>query len=196
MAFRLPRLPTTYTPEQLQRWWQSVCEAVESQENNQDTALSQIQAALALAGTGVVNNDAATGAAKSGQTTTNGLTINSSTYVHGPQVNLAGVTGGMPHLTLTGSGPQSATSTDGPMDGDYRIQEIVGVTEATIFTGHFSVKTLNNGSSLVVMSDPVNTQVFTRSSTGAVSYRLDLRKLAGVGEAEALTAYLFARRAP
>jgi hypothetical protein len=202
MAFTLPTLsltspitdgkglPTTL----LQRWWQTITQAIEAQEDNQDSILSQIQASLTLAGQGVVNGDASGSTAKSGQTTTTGLTIDSSTFVNGPVVALTSVTGAMVHLTLTGSGPQSAVSSGGPMDGEYRIVEVgAGVT---IFTGAFTVKTLNTGATVVNMANPVNTTIFTRATTGSVSYRLDLRKTAGAGVANNLQAYLFARRAP
>jgi len=204
VAFQLPRLSLSQPivdsaglpTNLLQRWWQTMAQAIETQENNQDTVLSQIQASLALAGTGVVANDATTGTAKSGQATTTGLTINTTTFVNGPLVPLTGITGAMTHLTLTGSGPQSALSVGGPMDGEYRIVEIVGITETTIFTDTFTAKTLNNGSSVLIVANPPNTQIFTRAATGAVSYRLDVRKTAGAGEADSLQAYLFARRAP
>lgn len=204
MAFQLPLLsltqaivdaagkPTTV----LQRWWQTMAKAIEAQENNQDTNISQIQAALALAGTGVVSTDATSGTAKSGQATTTGLTVDASTFVNGPLVALAGITAPMTHLTLTGSGPQSALSSAGPMDGEYRIVEIVGVTETTIYTGTFTVKTLGTGATVINLANPVNTTIFTRAASGSVSYRLDVRKTAGAGVANALQAYLFARRAP
>lgn len=194
MAFRLPRLPASYTPDQLQRWWQSVCEAVEAQEDNQDSIISQIQASLALGGAGQVTADATAGTAKSGQATTTGLTVDSAVFVAGPTVALAGVTAPMVNLTLTGSAPQGAVLTGGPMDGEYRIVEVgAGVT---IFTGHFTVKTTNTGAVIITLSDPVNTQIFPRATVGAVSYRMDLRKTAGAGVASNLSAYLFARRAP
>lgn len=195
MAFRLPRLPSSYTPDQLQRWWQSVCQAVEAQEDNQDSIISQIQASLALGGAGQVTADATAGTAKSGQTTTNGITLDTiGLWVAGPTVALAGVTAPMVNLTLTGSAPLSSALTGGPMDGEYRVVEVVA--GVTIFTGHFTVKTTNTGAVIITLSDPVNTQVFTRATTGAVSYRMDLRKTAGAGVASALSAYLFARRAP
>ena len=50
MAFTLPRLPTSFTPEQQQIWWQQVVEAIEAQENSQNDLITQLataQAALA-----------------------------------------------------------------------------------------------------------------------------------------------------
>jgi hypothetical protein len=205
VAFQLPRLslsnpitdPTTGKPTTLlQRWWASLAQQIETQEDNQDTALSQIQAALALAGTGVVNTDAGGTTAKSGQNTATGLTVNSSSFIHGPLVALTAVTAGMPHLTLTGSAPQAAVSAAGPMDGEYRIVEVVAGVDSLIFSDTFHVKTLNTGATILTLDNPVNTQIFTRSAIGAVSYRLDVRKTAGAGEADSLQAYLFARRAP
>jgi hypothetical protein len=203
VAFQLPRLslavpvagdlkPTTV----FQRWWQSVCEAIEKQEEAQDTILSQIQASFVQAGQGVVATDAGAGTAKSGQDTDTGLTVDSAAWVNGPLVPLTGVTAPMSHLTLTGSGPQSGASTGGPMDGEYRVQEIVGAIETTVFTGHFTARTTVGGTTLISLSDPVNTQIFVRAATGAVSYRLDIRRTAGAGIVESLQAYLFARRAP
>lgn len=194
MAFRLPRLPTTYTPQQFQKWWQQLCERMEAQEDTQDTLLSQIQASLALAGVGVVATDAAGATAVSGQTTTTGLSVVDENWVAGPTVSLAGVGGPMTALTLTGSGPQSAVSEGGPMDGEYRIVEVGPAV--TIFTGRFTVRTTVTGTTLVSLLDPVNTEVFTRATVGAVDYRMDLRRTAGAGTATALQAYLFARRAP
>jgi hypothetical protein len=170
MAFQLPRLslsvpvagdlkPTTV----FQRWWQTVCEAIEKQEEAQDTVLSQIQAAFVQAGLGVVATDAAAGTAVSGQAAATLLTVDSAAWVAGPLVALAGVTAPMTHLTLTGSGPQSGASSGGPMDGEYRIQEIVGASEATVFTGHFSARTTVAGTTLISLSDPVNTQIFVRA---------------------------------
>lgn len=195
-GFRLPRLPSEYTDQQLQRWWQAVCEKIEANENAQNDLISQLQASLQLAGGAVAGVDAAGSTAKSGQATLGGITVDSASWVSGPTVALSGVTAGMPTLTLTGSGPLSAASQGGPMDGEYRIQEIVGITETTVYTGRFTVRTLSNGSTIINLPNPVNTQTFGRIATGAVSYRLDLRKTAGAGRATGLSAYLFARRAP
>lgn len=202
MAFKLPRLSLgqpivnpDFTPATiLQRWWQSVVQAIESQEDNQDSTLSQLQAALALGGAGQVTADASTGAAKSGQATLGGLTVDSAAWVAGPVVALAGVTAPMNKLTFTGSAPQSADLTGGPMDGEYRLVEVGPAL--TIFTGTFTVKSNNAGAIIISLGNPVNTQVFARATLGAVSYRMDLRKVAGAGVASNLSAYLFARRAP
>lgn len=194
--FRLPRLPTQYTDEQLQRWWQAVCEKIEANENSQNDLISQLQASVALAGGAVVGNDAATGTARSGQAETTGLTVNSVSWINGPSVLLTTVSAGMTKLLLTGSGPTSATSSGGPMDGEYRIQEVVGITEVTVYTGTFTVRTLTNGSTIINLGNPVNNTVFTRSANPTVTYRLDLRKTAGAGIATALSAYIFARRYP
>lgn len=202
MALQLPRLslinaivdpasgkPTTI----LQRWWQVFCEAIEANEASQDALISQLQAALQLAGGALVTTDAGGATAKSGQTTTSGLTVDSAAWVAGPPVALTAVGALMTSLVLTGSAPQSATSSGGPMDGEYRIQEVTG-GEVTVFTGHFTVRTLTGGATIINLSDPVNNTVFVRSATGAVSYRMDLRKTAGAGTATGLSAYLFARR--
>lgn len=202
MAFTLPRLsgggpivdsggkPTTT----LQRWWQTIVEAIEGQEAGQDSVLSQIQASLALGGAGQVTADAAGATAKSGQATASGLTIDSAAWVAGPIVPLTGVGAPMVNLTLTGSAPLSAVLTGGPMDGEYRIVEVGPAL--TLFTGRFTVKTTNTGAVIITLGNPVNTQIFPRATVGAVSYRMDLRKTAGAGVATALSAYLFARRAP
>jgi hypothetical protein len=204
-GFRLTRLPpsvpivspdTGKPSNNFVLWWQSVCEQIEANENAQNDLISQLQAALALAGGAVTETDAAGTTAKSGQTTTNGLTVDSATWVPGPTVALSGVTAGMTQLILTGSGPLNGTSSGGPMDGEYRIVEVVGITETVIYTGSFTVRTLSNGSTIINLTDPVNNQTFTRSATGAVSYRLDLRRKAGAGIVTGLSAYLFARRYP
>lgn len=195
-GFRLPRLPAQYTKEQFQLWWQSTVEAIEFNENAQNDLISQLQASLQLSGGAVAGNDAATGTAKSGQATATGLTVDSGTWVNGPQVALSGISGSMTKLLLTGTGPQSASVNGGPMDGEYRVQEVVGLSETTVFTGTFTLRSLPNGSPNITLGNPPNNQVFVRSANPNATYRLDLRKTAGAGFATNLTAYIFARRYP
>jgi hypothetical protein len=49
VSLQLPRLPTGYTPDELQFWWQQVVEAIEANEARQDEAIEAIQAAQAAA---------------------------------------------------------------------------------------------------------------------------------------------------
>lgn len=123
-------------------------------------------------------------------------------WVNGPLVSLTGVVAG--DLTISGTGPIQ----DGDVEivsggvgyktfyGQFRVVEIVGMTETTVFTGNMSAyqggmtipATVSNDSSAAVSA-------FTsaRSSTGAVDYRVDFQSTSG--DIDELRGYLFVRRA-
>ncbi len=104
----------------------------------------------------------------------------------GPQVNLTGLAAG--DLTLHGTGPtqQSSTTVDnGNFVGNWRIQEIVGLSETTVFTGTFSAGTSEDPdfgiiSYYVYNNTDTTSIVIPTVTTGAVSYRMDLEFTAGV----------------
>jgi hypothetical protein len=49
VSLQLPRLPTKYTPDEFQFWWQQIAEAIEANELRQDEAIAAIEAAQAAA---------------------------------------------------------------------------------------------------------------------------------------------------
>lgn len=116
-------------------------------------------------------------------------------WVEGPQVDLTSVLAG--DLTITGSGPvqDDDVSMTGLTEGEYRIVEDIGGVDTVLYTGLFTV--VEKGSMPVVKN--VNTTdvaafVSARSSTGAVTYRIDARKTSG-SPVTSLALYVYARRA-
>ena len=118
-------------------------------------------------------------------------------WIDGPRVDLTSVIAGSLSFTVNflGANPSGLATSD---TGHYRIQQIVGASETTVFTGRVIVTPAIIGVQgwLLVISDlstadwsGVN---FPESSTGAVSYRLDF-KLDTITY-ELATATLFARR--
>jgi hypothetical protein len=121
-------------------------------------------------------------------------------WVAGPQVDLTSVAAGT--LTLTGTGPQQddnvllATS-PGTTFGEFRVVEIEGMTETTLFTGTFKAvlsPSVPNAGITNLSSEDVADFSAARTSTGAISYRLDVRQTTGPAILD-LSLYIFARRA-
>lgn len=119
----------------------------------------------------------------------------------GPQVNLLTVSAG--DLTILGSQPTQTATTDvspqGTFDGEWRIVEIVGFVETTVFTGQFQVvKSFDGefGVTLITLYNLTDTSavVIPQVSTGSVSYRMDLQMLTGVSIFD-VQCNLFVRRA-
>lgn len=107
-----------------------------------------------------------------------------SAWTHGPLVNLTGVAAG--NLTFPGSGPTQNDSTDvnpggsqATFTGHWRIQEVIGAGETTVFTGDYVAQRLrDDGASpfVSVLYNTSNTGVsIPLATTGAIGYRLDLQ---------------------
>lgn len=124
--------------------------------------------------------DTATGSgAQSGDATSSASALAGGAWTNGPQVNLAGVSAG--NLTVQNSGPSQAAITAmngfGAWTGNWRIQEIVGAIETTVFTGTFSMERyFEEFGAIIFLFNETDTGTFSsaRASTGAVSYRLDI----------------------
>ncbi len=167
--------------------------------NNQVTALTQ-QQAIFLAAQNASSTAQATaaaaqatadsgGSARSGNATS---TINvGASWSAAATVNLLTVSVG--DLTIEGSGPLQAGNSDivpgGTSTGNWRVVEIVGATETVVFTGTFTaVKTQlileGSVSDLLYIYNDNDTSAASvtipQTSTGSVSYRLDLQGSPGV----------------
>lgn len=121
-------------------------------------------------------------------------------WAAGPQVNLAGVVAGS--LSVINSGPSQITNTavqtPGSYTGNWRIQEIVGAVETTVYTGTFTaenwledLQTITNVSFLYNDAD-TSAAIPGQVSVGAVSYRLDLSS--PDVDLSTVQAYLYVRR--
>lgn len=205
--FKLPRLkanlaivnskgnPLDYF---LRFWNNEVAPRIEKQESDQDAILEQlrlqqiaINEALMLAGIAI----AATGG-NSG-TTTAEIDMTPSAWVLGPVVALTGVVAG--NVTIPSSGLYSKAATTsffGDTNGQVRIVEIVGGVD-TIIGGpwNFTVSRVDpNPAGTVYVGNAAEINTFTqaRTTTGAVSYRIDARMLDG--DVNNIDLKLYARR--
>lgn len=195
-----------------------LAQKIEEQESTQDDTIRDIQSILeqlqalsqstqqaqSAANTAQATADGASGSgAVSGESTDPDLTITGSGWVNGPQVDLTGVIAGT--LTITGSGPVwdsnvGSNFIPSNIPCEFRIVEIVGGVDEVLFTGTFSVNTYTNkfgeDATTVTNQSAAAVSAFSsaRSSTGAVSYRIDARKLATPSVFNLLM-YLFVRRA-
>lgn len=166
----------------------SVFDQIADQTNLNTAAIAAIQATqlsiIALQAQLVSVVQAQNGAAgQSGSASLLGGAVG-STWTNGPLVNLTGVVAG--NLTFPGSGPSQGNSTvvnpgggQGSFVGNWRIQEIISGIETTVFTGTYAAQRLrDDGSSpfASVLYNTANTStVVARTTTGAISYRLDLQ---------------------
>lgn len=196
------------------RFWDTVMKALEMQERNQNGTIAEIQALVVQLQAVAQQAQSAQRAANDAQQTADGtgatsayasvnVTLNSSVWVSGPLVNLTSVVAG--NLTISGTGPQQtdAVQMAGAADsisGEFRIVEIVGGVDSTLFTGLFNVSRASFEASepAVVVNrsvSDVSAFALSRSSTGSVSYRLDARRTSGSAIVSDLNLYLFARRA-
>lgn len=149
-------------------------------------------------------DNAAGGTARSGAATDPAIDVTAAypTWVSGPQVDLTGVSAG--NLTIPGSGPQQ--DSDVELDGaasvvrnfEWRVVEVVLGVDEVVFEGTFTAfragggvtTTIANGSSSAASSFSL-----ARTSTGAVSYRIDARRAPGTNDdLTSLLLYVFARR--
>lgn len=118
-------------------------------------------------------------------------------WVPGPQVDLVGVVAG--NLTITGTGPQQdadvAFVSGTTFSGEFRVVEIDGMTETVLDV--FSMSAYSTGSNATVTNNSIAAvEAFNMplTTTGSLSYRIDVRKTSG-GELSDLLLYIFARRA-
>lgn len=195
MTLALPRLFTTLqvvdangnASAQLVSFWNSAMTNLQNTVTALQSQITQNQAAQAAATAAQTQaNNALTVAdaggssgAQSGSTTVNGLTIG-TVWLDGPQVDLTSVLAGNLSFTVSFIGAQASGSPVGDT-GHYRIQQIVGSVETTVFTGNVIITPVITGiiGWLLVITDQstvgwsgVN---FPESSTGSVSYRLDFK---------------------
>jgi len=222
--FTLPRLraanaitgPDGRAVNAFVQFWDTICRKIEGQETNQDAILVDLQAVVAQLQANATATQVAQQAANDAQTTADGTSASSgyasatvnlgSAWVPGPQVNLTGVVAGT--LTIPGTGPQQTeTVTMGGskvgVSGEFRVVEIVSGVETTVYTGNLSVTRVYNRYDEGLEAPSVNNLSaaevgsfsLARTSTGAVSYRLDFRRTTGSLTVLDMGAYLYVRRA-
>lgn len=217
--FRLPRIQAM-TPivdaagkakEYFLRFLDEAFTRIETNENAQNQIIADLQAAFAAiqaiavvaqAAQQTANEALAVADAAGGGTVTSGSMTGSAlpvdmTWAQGPQVDLTGVVAGT--LTIPGSGPlqDDSLSSDVTISGQYRVVEIVGITETEVFNG--GTYRVYAGSPQTVLNETasiVTAFSAAATSTGAVSYRIDFNRTDG-GAASPVTvaAYLYVRRA-
>ena len=178
------------------RFWNiDVAPKIEQQEANQTETIDAIQeiitqiqanmvatqAAQQAANEAQATADAAApGGTKSGASTDPSVVVEQGVWAEGPRVDLTGVSAGI--LTIQGSGPQQdddVTMSGGKGSGNFlfRIVEIVGVTEEVVYVGGFTGTNAAYGSLSATISNTSSGEVASfssnRTSTGAVSYRID-----------------------
>lgn len=219
--FKLPRLkanlaivnskgnPLDYF---LRFWNNEVAPRIEKQEADQDMILQQLQdvqeqqaqllatqeqqlilinEALMLAGIAIAQSGGNSG------TATTEIDMTPSAWVLGPVVNLTGVVAG--NVTVPGSGLYSKAGTTaffGDTNGQVRLVEIIGGVD-TIIGGpwNFTISRVDpNPSGAVYVGNAAEINTFTqaRTTTGAVSYRIDARMLDG--DVNNIDLKLYARR--
>ncbi len=173
-------------------------------------AQTAAQAAQQTANDAQTSADAGpSGTAVNGSATDAASTVSSTvTWVAAPTVNLTGVSAG--NLTVPGSGPiqdgnVTVTITNVNIAahvGEYRIVEVIGGVDGTVYgpfsyvaapfsdpetAGSYAAQVINGDSAAVAAINDA------RSSTGAVDYRLDFRRVSGP-TVVSLAGYLYARR--
>lgn len=219
--FRLPRLKANLALvnskgnplDYFLRFWNiEVAPRIEQQEADQDMILQQLQdvqdqqaqllaaqeqqlilinEALMLAGIAIAQSGGNSG------TATTEIDMTPSAWVLGPVVNLTGVVAG--NITVPGSGLYSKTGTTaffGDTNGEVRIVEIVSGVD-TIIGGPwpFTISRVDpNPAGTVYVGNAAQLNTFTdaRTTTGAVSYRIDTRMLDG--DVNNIDLKLYARR--
>ncbi len=154
---------------------------VQAQQATLLAAITQIQAVQAATAQAQATADAAGGGGGQSGFATVTLDVGSGGWSAGPQVDLAGVIAG--NLTLAGTAPVQGASTYldtlGDWTGQWRIREIVGAVETTVFSGVFSVGGSNDPDSGTISyylyngTDTTSVSI-PQTSVGAVSYRMDL----------------------
>lgn len=156
-------------------------EALQNTEAQLQSTIQSLQANVQSTAQAQATADAAGGGSggQSGTLTANVATFGSA-WTNGPRVDLTSVVAGT--LTIQGSGPyRTPTTTISPTGetfvGNWRIQEIISGVETTIFTGTYTAIAREADSSVTyTLYNNTDTQFVSipRTSTGAVSYRLDI----------------------
>lgn len=198
MAFTLPDLsgqtpivdpdtgiPTSYFTD----WLARVLRQIVAEDTNQDNLIAQLQSVQAqilaqnaqiIAAINAIH--AGSGSTTSGSAQGDFDSLTTATWTHGPSVALTSVTAG--HLTIFGSGPTQGNNTRinlasgilGTFTGNWRIQEVIGLSETTVFTGTYTAQRYRDDQGIenVLYNSTDTSQVsIPLSTTGAITYRLD-----------------------
>lgn len=167
-------------------WMASVFDQIADQTNLNTAAIASIQAnqqsIIALQQQLVAVVQAQNGGSGQSGSASGTFSAAGATFTHGPVVNLTGVAAG--NLTYPGTGPNQQNATDvnpsggqGSFVGAWRIQEIISGVETTVFTGAYAAQRLRDDGSSPFVSILYNTSSTSgsipRTTTGAISYRLD-----------------------
>lgn len=137
-------------------------------------------AAAQTAGNAQKQADAAAGStAQSGNATSIVSVPASGAWVAGPSVALGGVVAG--HLTLGASGPSQGSAFIhhiGDFVGSWRVQEIIGGVETTVFTGNWTASRDDifgeNALYTLYNNTDASTVSLADATVGAITYRMDL----------------------
>lgn len=199
------------------RFWNiDVAPLIERQEASQEETLAMIQAiqaqqsqqlelindALELAGLALATADGGS-PTKSGSATGT-FNLSGTSFVVATTVALTSVSAG--DLTIPGTSPTASPSitamTGGTvMNGEYQIIEVDnGVDNGTVFTGTFIVTDVTTDEPNQIFSinhvsaSAVAAFTDARTTTGAISYRAEVRRVSGASMT-GMRFYLFARRA-
>lgn len=196
--------------EDLTEAQEDIVEIVDDLAEQQDglaIAVQQIQALLGISqGAAQAANDAQASADEaladgtvSGSAQNPAVSVPGAAWVIGPLVSLTGVVAG--NLTISGSGPLQDSDVavvggPGSAGGEWRIVEIDGITETTLFTGGFSAYQAPGATVATVTNDAapaVTAYGALLTTTGALDYRIDAR--CTFGGLTSLKLYIYARRA-
>lgn len=191
------------------RFWDTICRQIEGQENNQNAILAQLSAqlelinqALELAGLALETADAAGGGPSRSGSNTGSFVLSGTGDVSPCLVALTTVSAD--NLTVPGTGPGvtygSTAMTGGTtVDAEYDIVEVVSGVDTVVFTGTFTINDITGDEPSqvfqVVHTSAPDIAAFSeaRTSTGSVSYRIDVRRVSGA-TMTGVKFYLFARR--
>lgn len=163
-----------------------------------------VQSAAVAANQAQATADAAGGTATSGEATDPSINLTTADWVLGPQVDLTGLAAGT--LTIIGTGPLQdsdvgTSNIPSTVACEFRVVEIVGGVDEVLFTGEFTVQSYTDkfGQDTTIVTNRSSTAVAAfssaRTSTGAVSYRIDARRLTNINVFD-LQLYIVARRVP
>lgn len=174
-------------------------QAIQAQQSQQ---LDLINEALALAGLALETADG--GSANKSGSATGTFSLSGTSFVPATTVALTSVSAG--NLTLTGTGPTVTPSTTAMtlgtvLNGEYRIIEVDnGVDGDTVFTGTFTITDVTTDEPNQIFSvnhvSAPDIAAFNapRTTTGAISYRAEVRRVSGANMT-GVRFYLFTRRA-
>lgn len=173
--------------------------AIQQLQIQQQAQLDLINQALELAGLALETADGG-GPNKSGSGSSL-FTNNTSTFTSVVTIPLTSVSAG--DLALTGTGPSAVVGTTTMTAGtqtffEYQIVEVDG-GDTVLFTGLFDVTdvTTDEPSQIFSINHPSASAIAAffeaRTSTGSISYRIDVRKLSGANMTN-MRLYLFVRR--